>query len=120
MRSLFALVLALALSAPALAAPAKPYHLELELTPEAAFPYLGKFGTVDLHVYAGGVRGEALWLHGFSRNGAPSVTVANPLARMYVDVATAEIEPILAKLAGDEAGQERLAKPAVGPKMSGK
>jgi hypothetical protein len=119
MRSLVALAVAVAISIPAAAA--QPYHLELEATPEAAFPYLGRFGKVDLHVYAGGVRGEALWLHGFSNNGANAVTVANPLARMYVDVATSEIASILTKLAGDKAGKERKARPPrLGPSMKGK
>ena len=112
-----ALLLPLSLLA---AAPAKAYHLELEATPEAVFPYLGRFGAVDLHVYAGGVRGEALWLHGFSRNGEKAVTVANPLARMYVDVATAEITPILRKLAGDRAGNERTSRPTLGSSTKGK
>lgn len=120
MRSLLTFVVAFLISLPAAAA--NPvYHLELEATPEAAFPYLGRFGKVDLHVYAGGVRGEALWLHGFSTNGASAVTVANPLARMYVDVQTSEIPSILANLAGDKAGKERKAKPPrLGPAMKGK
>lgn len=120
MRSLVTLAVALVVSLPASAA-SPAYHLELEATPQAAFPYLGRFGKVDLHVYAGGVRGEALWLHGFSTNGAAAVTVANPLARMYVDVETSEIAPILTKLAGDKAGTERKAKPPrLGPTMKGK
>lgn len=117
MRPLFTLILTLLLATAAHAA--KPYHLELEATPEAAFPWLGRFGKVDLHVYAGGVRGEALWLHGFSRNGEKAVTVANPLARMYVDVQTAEISSIIAKLAGNDAGVERKARPKLGPSMKG-
>ncbi|HYK01390.1 MAG TPA: hypothetical protein VE974_06515 [Thermoanaerobaculia bacterium] len=117
MRPLFCLVLTLLVATAAHAA--KPYHLELEATPEAVFPWLGRFGKVDLHVYAGGVRGEALWLHGFSRNGEKAVTVANPLARMYVDVQTNEIASILTKLAGDSAGVERKAKPKLGPSMKG-
>src|SRR4051812_46878622 len=73
---------------PALAQAAPPrYHLELEANPAAAFPYLSKFGTsIELHVYPSGVRAEALWLNSFSKNGAPAVTVANPLGRMYVDI----------------------------------
>ncbi|HEX8254430.1 MAG TPA: hypothetical protein VF846_14900 [Thermoanaerobaculia bacterium] len=118
MRHLPTLILTLALCTTAFAA--KPYHLELEATPEAAFPYLGRFGKVDLHVYAGGVRGEALWLHGFSRNGTNAVTVANPLGRMYVDLQTAEIVPILTKLSGGKAGHERSAKPWLGPSIKGK
>ncbi|MDQ3280812.1 MAG: hypothetical protein M3Q69_05300 [Acidobacteriota bacterium] len=101
------------------AAPPQAYHLELEATPEAAFPYLGRFGAVDLHVYAGGVRGEALWLHGFSRNGAKTLTVANPLGRMYVDVQTNEIRSILTKMRG-ASGNEPLERPALAPPMRGK
>jgi len=71
-------VLAL-LALPALAAPApRPYHLTLEATPAAAFPFLSKFGTVTLHLYSGGVRAETFWLNGFSRNESPNITVENP------------------------------------------
>lgn len=98
MRSLL-LTLVLALSLPL---SAQKYHLELEATPEAAFPWLSRFGKVDIHVYQAGVRGEALWLNAFSRNGEKAITVANPLGRMYVDVAIAEIAPILMKLAGSD------------------
>jgi hypothetical protein len=120
MTRIIPLVLLLAALPLLAAAPARPYHLELEATPEAVFPYLGKFGTVDLHVSQGGVRGEALWLHGFSRNGAAAVTVVTPLARMYVDVQAAEIPTILAKMAGNSAGVERRAKPKRGPTLRGK
>lgn len=117
MRSLATLILTLFVTTAAHAA--QPYHLELEATPDAVFPWLSRFGKVDLHVYAGGVRGEALWLHGFSRNGDKAVTVANPLARMYVDVQTSEIAPILTKLAGSSAGIERKVKPVLGQSMKG-
>ena len=99
---------------------AQPYHLELEAAPAAVFPYLGKFGTVEIHVYAGGVRAEALWLNSFSRNGAPDVTVMNPLGRMYVEVAVAEIPSILRKIAGTAAGVERIAAPTVGSSVKGR
>lgn len=114
MRCLLILVLAFPLFA------AQPYHLELEASPAAVFPYLGKFGDVELHVYAGGVRAEALWLNSFSRNGASDVTVLNPLGRMYVEVPVAEIPSILRKLSGNAAGHERSAVPAIGPSISGK
>jgi hypothetical protein len=95
------------------------YHLELEATPEAVFPYLGRFGNVELHVYAGGVRAEALWLNAFSRNGAEAVTVVNPLARMYVDVDVKEIAPILTKLAGAAGAVEQNAEPVMGDPVEG-
>ena len=117
MHSLATLILTLLVTTAAHAA--QPYHLELEATPDAVFPWLSRFGKVDLHVYAGGVRGEALWLHGFSRNGDKAVTVANPLARMYVDVQTSEIAPILTKLAGSSAGIERRVKPVLGHSIKG-
>ncbi len=95
------------------------YHLELEATPEAVFPYLGRFGNVELHVYAGGVRAEALWLNAFSRNDAEAVTVVNPLARMYVDVNVAEIAAILTRLAGAAGAVERNAAPTSAKPLSG-
>lgn len=101
-------------------AAARPYHLELEATPEAAFPWLGRFGKVDLHVYDTGVRGEALWLNGFTRNGATDVTIVNPLGRMYVDVAVREIAPTLRKLAGREGAVAEGATPRLGPTLKGK
>ena len=96
------------------------YHLELEATPEAVFPYLGRFGKVELHVYAGGVRSEALWLNAFSRNDAEAVTVMNPLARMYVDVNVDEIASILTKLAGAAGAVERNAAPVLAKPMAGR
>ena len=102
------------------AAPARPYHLELEANPAASFPYLGKFGAVDLHVYAGGVYADGIWLNGFSRNGAPNLTVVNPLGRMYVDMPVAEIAPTLRKLAGSEGSTERGAVPTMDSAMKGK
>lgn len=119
MRAL-SLVLFALLSFSSIAAAPRPYHLELEVTPKAAFPWLGRFGDVDVHVYPAGVRGEALWLNAMSRTGAKQVTVVNPLGRMYVDVATSEIAPTLARLAGSSAGAERAARPALGPTMKGK
>ena len=89
-----------------------PYHLELEASPGAVFPYLGRFGDVELHVYEGGVRAEALWLDAFSRNGAKDVTVVNPLGRMYVEVPIGDIAPILSNLASDPSAIERRAVPS--------
>jgi len=111
------LCLALFLVAPLPAAPR--YHLELEATPEGVFPYLGRFGKTEIHVYPSGVRVEALWLNGFARNGAAAVTVANPLGRMFVDVPLTDIAPTLQKMAGT-AGVERAAAPARGPSVAGK
>lgn len=99
---------------------ARPYHLELEANPAAAFPYLGKFGAVELHVYENGVRAEALWLNSFSRNGTSAVTVMNPLARMYVDVPIRDIAPTLTKLAGAAGALEHSLAPVMGPRVQGK
>lgn len=111
------LVLVALLFAPLSAFAARRYHLELEANPAAAFPYLGKFGAVELHVYESGVRAEALWLNSFSRNGTAAVTVMNPLARMYVDMPIREIAPTLARLAGT--APERSWAPVLGPVVQG-
>ncbi|HEX8407580.1 MAG TPA: hypothetical protein VF883_01865 [Thermoanaerobaculia bacterium] len=113
----FSILVLLALDA---AAQTKRYHLELEATPAAVFPYLGRFGAVEVHAYASGVRAEALWLDSFSKNGAAAVTVVNPLARMYVDVSVAEIAPILQKLAGSAGALERGLVPERGRTARGK
>ncbi|HEX2061366.1 MAG TPA: hypothetical protein VHK90_11545 [Thermoanaerobaculia bacterium] len=99
---------------------AQPYHLELEANPAAAFPYLSRFGKVELHVYAGGVRAEALGLDGISKNGADAVTVANPIVRTYGNVRLSEIAAMLRKLAGRDGSVERAAIPTLGPAMRGK
>lgn len=112
-------VLLFALAVPLFAATPQAYHLELEANPAAPFPWLGRFGAVELHVYRGGVRAEALWLNGMSRNGAPAVTVANPLGRMYVDVPVRDIAGIMTKLAGGKAGVERSARPVLTSTLKG-
>jgi hypothetical protein len=118
MSRVLSLLVFLFLSLSTLAAPR--YHLELEATPAAVFPYLSRFGAVELHVYPAGVRAEALWLNAFAKNAAPSVTVANPLGRMYVDVPISEIAPILQKLAGDAGTVEKSAQPTRGNAVAGK
>jgi hypothetical protein len=93
-RLLFVAIVAVSLHA----APPPAYHLELEANPAIPFPFLGKFGTVTLHVYPTGVRAETFWLNGFSRNGTSAVTVENPLGRMYTDVPVAQISATLHKI----------------------
>ncbi len=100
------------------AAPPRPYHIELEANPAAPFPFLSKFGTVTLHVYPGGVRAETFWLNGFSRNGASTVTVENPLGRMYTDVPVASISGILRKMATESGVVD--AAPSMAPVIAGK
>jgi hypothetical protein len=97
---------------------ASRYHLTLEAHPAAPFPFLSRFGTVTLHVYPGGVRAKSFWLTGFSRNGAPAVTVENPFWRMYTDVPLSEIASILRKLS--TAGVENVAPWSVHKPMGGK
>jgi hypothetical protein len=99
------------------AAKPQPFHLTLEANPAAPFPFLSKFGKTTLHVYPAGVRAETLWLNAFSRNGAPALTVENPLGRMYTDVPVAQLPPIVAKLASykDDFGvNARLEPPVAG------
>ena len=106
---LFALLLA--------SATVLPYHIELEANPGAPFPFLSKFGTVTLHVYNAGVRADTLWLNGFSRNGSNTVTVENPLGRMYTDVPVRDLVAIVQKMASGHVN-EATPPPVIGP-MSG-
>jgi hypothetical protein len=96
-----ALLLCAAASFAATPAPAsapKPYHLELEANPAAPFPFLSRFGKVQLHVYPSGVRAETMWLNGFSKNGSNTITVLHPVVKMYSDVPIDEIGNLLIKL----------------------
>jgi hypothetical protein len=101
-----------------LSAAQRPYHLELEANPAAPFPFLGKFGTVTLHVYPGGVRADTIWLNGFSRNGTNAVTVVNPYGRMYTHVPVADIGGILQKLGRVDTATSAV--PQRGPELAGK
>lgn len=96
----------------------KPYHLELEAYPAAPFPWFRKFGTIDLHVYSGGVEAESFWLSGFSRNGTRSVTIMNPVARMYIEMPLTEMTSMIRSLSTAEndlaAADTRVLGPAAG------
>ena len=97
---------------------AQPYHLTLEANPAAPFPFLGKFGTVTLHVYPGGVRAETFLLDGFSRNGATTITVENPFTRMYTLEPIAGIAPTLQMLGSIDAAASVV--PSRGPELGGR
>ncbi len=113
-------LLVLALTIPAIAAPpAQRYHLTLEAYPAAPFPFFSKFGTVTLDVYGGGVHADTFWLDGFSRNGSKSITVQNPLGRMYTDVPIADVASIVARLAGSDQ-PPAVTVPPVLPPVPGK
>jgi hypothetical protein len=70
-------------------------HIELEARPAAVFPYLARLGTVDLDVYPNGVRADTIWIDAFSRNGSDTITIVNPVARMYADVPVESIAALL-------------------------
>lgn len=97
MRQLVLLLVLLVVSTQA--AVAQAYRVDLELTPAAPFPFLSKFGTIDVQVYPGGVRTEALLIHAFSRNGDKSVTLEYPLSRIYYDIPVSSVRPTLLQLA---------------------
>jgi len=97
---------------------ALPYHLSLQANPAAPFPFLAKFGTVTLHVYNGGVRADTMWLNGFSRIGSDTVTVENPLGRMYTNVPVSDLVAIVQKMAAGHVDED--APPAIAPPVAGK
>jgi hypothetical protein len=101
-RTTLLVLLTLTVAGPAFTAPPQTYHIQLEAYPAAPFPFFSKFGTVTIDVYAGGVRAESMWLSGFTRNGAKTITVQNPIARMYTDVPISDVNSIVAKLAGSD------------------
>ena len=111
----FLMILLFALGTPVFGA----YHLELEAHPAAVFPYFAKFGTITIHVYEGGLRGDTMWLDAFSRNGSPDITILNPLARLYIEVPVTDISATINKL-GQVGDVERDAVATLGPSIIGK
>lgn len=118
MKPFLRILVCLSLATPLLAA--QPYHLELEANPAAPFPFLKRFGTVTIHVYDGGLRAKTFWLNGFSTNGARSVTVENPLGRMYTDFPLADIAGYVRKLGGSSLGPISGAPASVTAPVAGK
>jgi hypothetical protein len=78
------------------------YRLELEANPAAPFPFLSKFGSVEITLYPGGVAARAPMLRAFSRNGDPHVTVMSPLSRLYAEVGLTKIRTMMLTLARAE------------------
>jgi hypothetical protein len=78
------------------------YRLELEANPAAPFPFLSKFGAVEIAVYPGGVAAKAPLLRAFSRTGDGHVTVMSPLSRLYADVALSKVRAMMLTLARAE------------------
>ena len=100
-RILLILLIAIPLHA---APPPRPYHIQLEANTAAPFPFMSKFGTITVHVYPAGVHADSIWLTGFSRLGTPTVTIQNPLARMYTTMPVSEITTMIRRTTrGDEA-----------------
>ncbi len=94
-------------------AAARPFHLVLQATPAAPFPFLSKFGNVTIHVYPHGVLAETLLMRAFSRNGTKTMTVENPMNRTYSDTALSEISTSLHSMSGSLAGLEASAPDAI-------
>ena len=78
------------------------YRLELEANPAAPFPFLSKFGAVEITLYPGGVAAKAPLLRAFSRAGDGHVTVMSPLSRLYAEVALPKIRSMMLTLARAE------------------
>jgi hypothetical protein len=117
-RPIAAALFVLALSAPLFGATA--YHIELASSPASVVPLLSRFGTIEFHVYSGGVREESIWLDSFSRNGSPTITVMNRLARLYTDVPVEEFPAQLAKMLGLRRAENGGDVPALSAPLAGK
>jgi hypothetical protein len=112
-----ALLFVLLLLPATLSASPSSYRLDLELDPGAPFPFLSRFGKIEISVHPDGVSGKALVLRGFSRNGSSSLTVMNPLARLYVDLPLDTIRRRILSLSGskDEVMPKLREFPVSGP-----
>lgn len=116
------LALLLLIAAASHVSAATPYHLSLQSSPASVVPLLSRFGSIEIHVYDGGVRVESLAFDSFSRNGSPTITLLNPLARLYTEVPVEEFPELVARMAGirksDSDAVPKLLAP-VGGKVNG-
>ncbi len=80
--------------------PVRDYRLEMELNLMAPFPFLDRFGAVQLIVYPQGVRAEGLAATAVTLTGSSTVRVENPLLRLYADVPVSELGNILLRQSG--------------------
>jgi len=79
---------------------ATAYHLQLQSSPSHVVPLLSRFGAIEIHVYDGGVRVESMALDSFSRNGSSTITLMNPIARLYTEVTIEEFPALIARMVG--------------------
>lgn len=80
--------------------PAPGYRLDLKVSPTAPFPFLKRFGDIDVSVFPKGVRAESSVVDAISRTGSSSVTVTHPVARLYADVPVQDVRGVLVRLGG--------------------
>jgi hypothetical protein len=72
---------------------------------------------VTVDVYPRGVRAETFWLNGFSVNGTDTVTIENPLARMYASFPIAYLASLVQKMGSEP--QARISSPILLPPVRG-
>ncbi len=80
--------------------PVRDYRLEMELDLMAPFPFLDRFGAVELIVYPQGIRAEGLATTAVTLTGSSTVRIANPVLRLYADVPVSELGKILLSQSG--------------------
>jgi hypothetical protein len=66
----------------------------------APFPFLKRFGTVEVSVFPKGVRAESAVVDAISRTGTSVVTLTHPVARLYAEVPVHDVRGILVRMGG--------------------
>ena len=61
----------------------RPVHVTLRSNAAATFPLVSRFGVITIDLYPRGFRAKSVWLRGFAINGQNTLTVENPISRMY-------------------------------------
>lgn len=114
------LSIAAALLFTATAALSGGYRLDLEIHPMAPFPFLGRFGKVDVSVFPDGISGDALWLRGYCKNGESTMRVANKISRMYADIPISSLRSMLLTMSrSDEEIMPALPEFPISPTVAG-
>lgn len=87
-------------AAPARPDAAPPYRLDLQFSPAAAFPFMKRFGAIDISVFPRGLRAETLLAEGFSTLASKHITIENSVARTYSEVPISDLRRLLLLFSG--------------------
>ncbi len=75
-------------------------HLQLQSNVAATFPLMKRFGAITVDVYPHGFRASSIWLRAFAVNERKTITIENPISRMYDEMPMSEVGNMVRMVGG--------------------